>query len=154
MPVKDDSQNLYQKAPIQGGGGVALAREPSQGLPIQNVLSRLSASAESRAAQHWQKASAIFSGESAQFTRLSSQCHTHPRPPEVEMGNGRQAGKTLDRVLGDRYRSRARRQEDGSLWRRWLHVWNVRDAKDSRPRLLRFGLTEKMAARTMRTGFG
>lgn len=56
-------------------------------------------------------------------------------PPEVEMANGRQAGKTLDLVLGDRHRSRARRQGDGSLWRRWLHEWSAMDAEEPRPEI-------------------
>lgn len=44
--------------------------------------------------------------------------------------NGHQAGKTLDLVLGDRHRSPARRQRDGSLGRRWLS----RVEREGRPR--------------------
>ena len=77
-----------------------------------------------------------------------------PDPLRWKWQSGHQAGKTLGMVLGDRYRSRARRQGDGSLWRRWLHVWSAMDANDSRPRWARLGLTGKVTARTMVTGSG
>ena len=44
-----------------------------------------------------------------------------PDPLRWKWRNGRQAGKTLDLVFGDRYRPRARRQGDGSLWRPCLY---------------------------------